>query len=294
VLGAEALPALEDESTSTLEDESTSTMGFLSGKRILITGLLSNRSIAYGIARACHREGAELAFTYVGERFRERIEEFAREFGSKLVFPCDVADDGQIAATFEGLSRHWDGLDGLVHSIGFAPREAISGSFLDGLTRENFRIAHDISAYSFPALAKAALALMEGRPASLVTLTYLGAERVVPHYNTMGLAKASLEAAVRYLAADLGPRGIRVNGISAGPIKTLAASGIKGFSRMLEFNEKNSPLRRNVTIDEVGNVAAFLLSDLASGMTGEIAYVDAGFRAIAFGLAAVGAESLND
>jgi len=177
-----------------------------------------------------------------------------------------------------------------VHSIGFAPREAISGSFLDGLTRENFRIAHDISAYSFPALAKAALPLMQGRPASLVTLTYLGAERVVPHYNTMGLAKASLEAAVRYLAADLGPKGIRVNGISAGPIKTLAASGIKGFSRMLEFNEKNSPLRRNVTIEEVGNVAAFLLSDLASGMTGEITYVDAGFHAIAFGLAAVGAE----
>lgn len=265
-------------------------MGFLSGKRILITGLLSNRSIAYGIAQACYREGAELAFTYVGERFRERIDEFAREFGSTLVFPCDVAEDAQIAATFEGLRRHWDGLEGLVHSIGFAPREAISGSFLEGLSRENFRIAHDISAYSFPALAKAALPLMEGRPASLITLTYLGAERVVPHYNTMGLAKASLEAAVRYLAADLGPKGIRVNGISAGPIKTLAASGIKGFSRMLEFNEKNSPLRRNVTIEEVGNVAAFLLSDLASGMTGEITYVDAGFRAIAFGLAAVGAE----
>jgi enoyl-[acyl-carrier protein] reductase I len=265
-------------------------MGFLSGKRILITGLLSNRSIAYGIARACYREGAELAFTYVGERFRDRIEEFAREFGSTLVFPCDVAEDAQIAATFDGLRRHWDGLDGLVHSIGFAPREAISGSFLEGLTRENFRIAHDVSAYSFPALAKAALPLLEGRPASLLTLTYLGAERVVPHYNTMGLAKASLEASVRYLAADLGPKGIRVNGISAGPIKTLAASGIKGFSRMLEFNEKNSPLRRNVTIDEVGNVAAFLLSDLASGMTGEITYVDAGFHAIAFGLAAVGAE----
>jgi enoyl-[acyl-carrier protein] reductase I len=265
-------------------------MGFLSGKRILITGLLSNRSIAYGIAQACYREGAELAFTYVGERFRDRIEEFAREFGSTLVFPCDVAEDAQIATTFDGLRRHWDGLDGLVHSIGFAPREAISGSFLEGLTRENFRIAHDVSAYSFPALAKAALPLLEGRPASLLTLTYLGAERVVPHYNTMGLAKASLEAAVRYLAADLGPKGIRVNGISAGPIKTLAASGIKGFSRMLEFNEKNSPLRRNVTIDEVGNVAAFLLSDLASGMTGEITYVDAGFHAIAFGLAAVGAE----
>ncbi|MCX8116050.1 MAG: SDR family oxidoreductase, partial [Burkholderiaceae bacterium] len=198
-------------------------MGFLSGKRILITGLLSNRSIAYGIAQACYREGAELAFTYVGERFRERIDEFASEFGSKLVFACDVADDAQIAATFDGLAKHWDGLDGLVHSIGFAPREAISGGFLDGLTRENFRIAHDISAYSFPALAKAALPMLQGRPASLLTLTYLGAERVVPHYNTMGLAKASLEASVRYLAADLGPKGIRVNGISAGPIKTLAA-----------------------------------------------------------------------
>ncbi|MCX8005774.1 MAG: enoyl-ACP reductase FabI, partial [Burkholderiaceae bacterium] len=245
-------------------------MGFLSGKRILITGLLSNRSIAYGIAQACRREGAELAFSYVGERFRERITEFAAEFGSQLVFPCDVADDAQIAALAEGLKRSWGALDGLVHSIGFAPREAIAGSFLDGLSRENFRIAHDISAYSFPALAKAVLPLLGGRRASLLTLTYLGAERAVPHYNTMGLAKASLEASVRYLAADLGPQGIRVNGISAGPIKTLAASGIKGFSRMLEYNEKTAPLRRNVTIEEVGNAAAFLLSDLVSGITGEI------------------------
>ncbi len=265
-------------------------MGFLAGKRILITGLLSNRSIAYGIAQACRREGALLALTYVGDRFRERVTEFAREFGSTIVLPCDVGDDAQIAAMVEGLRAQWDGLDGLVHSIGFAPREAISGELLDGLTRENFRIAHDISSYSFPALAKAVLPLMEGRRGALLTLTYLGAERVVPHYNTMGLAKASLEASVRYLAADLGPRGIRVNGISAGPIKTLAASGIKGFSRMLEFNEQNAPLRRNVTIDEVGNVAAFLLSDLASGMTGEITHVDAGFRAIAFGLAAVKGE----
>ena len=265
-------------------------MGFLAGKRILITGLLSNRSIAYGIAQACRREGAELAFTYVGERFRERVSEFAQEFGSTIALPCDVADDAQIAALAESLRAQWGALDGLVHSIGFAPREAISGEFLEGLTRENFRIAHDISAYSFPALAKAALPLMAGRNAALVTLTYLGAERVVPHYNTMGLAKASLEASVRYLAADLGPKGIRVNGISAGPIKTLAASGIKGFSRMMEFNEQNAPLRRNVTIEEVGNVAAFLLSDLASGVTGEITYVDAGFRAIAFGLAAVKGE----
>jgi enoyl-[acyl-carrier protein] reductase I len=265
-------------------------MAFLSGKRILITGLLSNRSIAYGIAQACYREGAELAFTYVGDRFRDRISEFAAEFGSDIVLPCDVGDDAQIDSAIAGLRRRWDSLDGLVHSIGFAPREAISGAFLDGLTRENFRIAHDISAYSFPALAKAALPLLQGRPASLLTLTYLGAERVVPHYNTMGLAKASLEAAVRYLAADLGPKQIRVNGISAGPIKTLAASGIKGFSRMLAYNEANAPLRRNVTIEEVGNAAAFLLSDLASAITGEIVHVDCGFRAVAFGLAAVGAE----
>jgi enoyl-[acyl-carrier protein] reductase I len=265
-------------------------MGFLAGKRIVITGLLSNRSIAYGIAQACRREGAELAFTYVGERFRDRIHEFAEEFGARLVFPCDVAEDAQIAALADGLRNAWGTLDGLVHSIGFAPREAISGGFLDGLTRENFRIAHDISAYSFPALAKAVLPLLQGRQASLLTLTYLGSERVVPHYNTMGLAKASLEASVRYLAADLGPQGIRVNGISAGPIKTLAASGIKGFSRMLEYNEKNAPLRRNVTIEEVGNAAAFLLSDLASGITGEIVYVDCGFRSVAFGPAAVGVE----
>ena len=265
-------------------------MGFLAGKRILITGLLSNRSIAYGVAQACRREGAELAFTYVGDRFKERVTEFAHEFGSAIVLACDVGDDAQIAALVDELRARWQRLDGLVHSIGFAPREAISGEFLEGLTRENFRIAHDISSYSFPALAKAALPLMQGRRAALLTLTYLGAERVVPHYNTMGLAKASLEASVRYLAADLGPKGIRVNGISAGPIKTLAASGIKGFGRMLEFNQQNAPLRRNVTIEEVGNVAAFLLSDLASGMTGEITHVDAGFRAIAFGLAAVKGE----
>jgi enoyl-[acyl-carrier protein] reductase I len=259
-------------------------MPFLSGKRILITGVLSNRSIAYGIARACRREGAELAFTYVGERFKERIGQIAGEFGSELTFDCDVAQDAQIAATFEGLARHWDGLDGLVHAIGFAPREAIGGDFLEGLTREGFRIAHDISAYSFPALAKAAGALMQERRGALLTLTYLGSERVVPNYNTMGLAKASLEASVRYLASSLGPKGIRVNAISAGPIRTLAAAGIKDFGRILQFVEQNAPLRRNVSIDDVGNVAAFLLSDLAAGVTGEIVFVDAGFNTVAGGI----------
>ena len=255
-------------------------MGFLDRKRLLITGVLSNRSIAYGIAQACKREGAELAFTYVGERFRERIGEIAAQFGSDLVFEMDVGDDAQIEAAFSALSERWDGLDGLVHSIGFAPREAIAGDFVEGLSRESFRIAHDISSYSFPALAKAALPLMEGRNAALLTLTYLGSTRVVPNYNTMGLAKASLEASVRYLAASLGPRGIRVNGISAGPIRTLAAAGIKGFSKILSAVESAAPLRRNVSIEDVGNVAAFLLSDLAAGVTAEITHVDGGFNAV--------------
>jgi enoyl-[acyl-carrier protein] reductase I len=259
-------------------------MGFLSGKRILVTGVLSNRSIAYGIARACRREGAELAFTYVGDRFKDRITEFAVEFGSSLVFNCDVGDDAQIEALFRDLASHWDGLDGLVHAIGFAPREAIAGDFLDGLSREGFRIAHDISAYSFPAMAKAALPLMKDRQGSVLTLTYLGAEKVVSNYNTMGLAKASLEASVRYLAASLGPKGIRANGISAGPIKTLAASGIKDFGKILHYVEANAPLRRNVTIDDVGNVAAFLLSDLARGVTGEIVHVDSGFSTVIPGM----------
>ena len=261
-------------------------MGFLAGKRILLTGVLSNRSIAYGIARACKREGAELAFTYVGDRFKERITEFATEFGSDLVFPCDVADDAQIDALFASLKSRWESLDGIVHSIGFAPREAIAGDFLDGMTRENFRIAHDISAYSFPALAKAAQPMLSA-DASLLTLSYLGAERVIPNYNMMGLAKASLEASVRYLAGSLGAKGVRVNGISAGPIKTLAASGIKGFSKILEFVEDNAPLKRNVTIDQVGNVAAFLLSDLAAGVSAEIIHVDSGFNAVVGGMVGV-------
>ena len=259
-------------------------MGFLAGKRILLTGLLSNRSIAYGIAQACKREGAELAFTYVGDRFKDRITEFAQEFGSNLVFPCDVADDAQIEALFAGLKQRWDTLDGLVHSIGFAPREAIAGDFLEGMTRENFRIAHDISAYSFPALAKAAQPMLADN-ASLLTLTYLGAERAIPNYNTMGLAKASLEASVRYLAVSLGGKGVRVNGISAGPIKTLAASGIKSFGKILDFVEQNAPLHRNVTIEQVGNTAAFLLSDLAGGVTAEIVHVDSGFNAVVGGMA---------
>ena len=261
-------------------------MGFLDGKKLLITGVLSNRSIAYGIARACHREGAQLAFTYQGERFLERIRGFAAEFGSEMFYPCDVADDAQIAEVFRALGTRWDALDGLVHAIGFAPKEVIEGDFLTGISREGFRVAHDISSYSFAALAKAALPMMQGRAGSILTLTYLGAERVVPNYNTMGLAKASLEAAVRYMAASLGPQGLRVNGISAGPIKTLAAMGIGGFSKILKFVEENAPLRRNVSIDDVGNVAAFLLSDLAAGVTGEITYVDAGFNTVMGGMPA--------
>jgi len=260
-------------------------MGFLAGKRLLITGLLNNRSIAYGIARACRAQGAELAFSYVGERFKDRITEFAAEFDSKLVYDCDVSDDAQIERLFAQIGEAWPEFDGFVHSIGFAPREAIAGDFLDGLSREAFRIAHDISSYSFPAMAKAAASRL--RPnAALLTLSYLGAERMVPGYNTMGLAKASLEASVRYVAASLGPKGVRVNGISAGPIKTLAASGIKGFGKILDVVSSNAPLRRNVTIEDVGNAAAFLLSDLASGITAEITHVDGGFSHVMGGIRA--------
>jgi enoyl-[acyl-carrier protein] reductase I len=258
-------------------------MAFLQGKKILITGLLSNRSIAYGIAQACKREGAELAFTYVGERFKDRISGFAKEFDSELIFDCDVGSDEQINALFADLGKSWDHLDGLVHAIGFAPREAIAGDFLDGLSREGFRIAHDISAYSFPAMAKAALPLLR-QDAALLTLTYLGSMRALANYNTMGLAKASLEASVRYMAESLGSKGIRVNGISAGPIKTLAASGIKDFGKILSFVKNNAPLRRNVTLEDVGNAAAFLLSNLAGGITGEITYVDGGFSHVVGGI----------
>ncbi|MBA4710627.1 enoyl-[acyl-carrier-protein] reductase FabI [Aquitalea sp. FJL05] len=252
-------------------------MGFLQGKKILITGMISNRSIAYGIAQACHKQGAELAFTYVVDKLEDRVREMAKDFGSELVFRCDVQSDDEINQLFVDLGKQWDGLDGLVHAIAFAPRESLEGDFLDALTREAFHTAHDVSAYSFPALAKAARPMMQGRNAALLTLSYLGAIRAIPNYNVMGLAKASLESSVRFMAASLGKDNIRVNGLSAGPIKTLAAAGISGFSKLLSIAAGQSCLRRNVTTEEVGNTAAFLLSDLSSGITGEITYVDAGF-----------------
>lgn len=252
-------------------------MGFLAEKKILITGMLSDRSIAYGIAQAARREGAELAFTYASEGLKERVTDLAKDFDSRFVLPCDVASDDQITAVFTELAKVWDKLDGLVHSVAFAPRESLKGDFLDAIDREAFHIAHDISAYSFVALGKAARSMLT-KEASLLTLTYLGAQRAVPNYNVMGLAKASLEAGVRYLSAALGAQGIRVNGISAGPIKTLAAAGIGQFSKLLSAAASGTPLRRNVTIEEVGNAAAFLLSPLASGITGEILYVDGGFN----------------
>ena len=253
-------------------------MGFLQGKRALITGIASDRSIASGIAESMHREGAELAFTYQTDKLRSRVEKHATACDSKIVLPLDVAEDGQIAACFEQLGQHWDGFDILVHAIAYAPREAIAGQFLDGLTRENFAIAHDISAYSLAALSKAARPMMAGRNGAILTLTYLGAERALVGYNLMGVAKASLESTVRYLAYNLGPEGTRVNAISAGPIKTLAAAGISGFRKILGHVEENAPLRRTVTIEDVGNAAAFLCSDLASGITGEVTYVDAGYN----------------
>ncbi len=256
-------------------------MGFLSGKRALIVGIASQRSIATGIAEAMFREGAELAFTYQTEKLRSRVEDAAKDCNSSIVLPLDVGDDAQIDSVFAELGKVWtDGFDILVHSVGFAPREAIDGEFLQGLTRENFRIAHDISSYSLAALAKAARPLMKGRHGSILTLSYLGAERALANYNVMGLAKASLEANVRYLALNLGPEGTRVNAISAGPIKTLAAAGIANFRKMLHHVEEYAPLRRTVTIEDVGNVAAFLCSDLAAGITGEITYVDAGYNVL--------------
>ncbi|WP_139556616.1 enoyl-ACP reductase FabI [Methylotetracoccus oryzae] len=255
-------------------------MGFMQGKKVLIVGVAGNRSIAWGIAQAMKREGAELAFNYQNEKLRERVEGLAAECGSSIVLPCDVSSDDEISALFEQLGQQWDGLDCIVHSVAFAPRDALEGSYIDSVTRENFRTAHDVSSYSFAALAKAGRALMAGRNGSLLTLSYLGAERALPNYNVMGVAKASLEANVRYLAYSLGPEGTRVNAVSAGPIRTLAASGISNFRDMLAKAESAAPLRKNVTIEEVGNAGAFLCSDLASGITGEIVYVDAGYNIV--------------
>ena len=259
-------------------------MALLTDKRILITGVLSNRSIAYGVARACAREGAQLAFTFVNDELKDRVTKLAADFGSVPVLRCDVTSDDEVSALFETLKSEWGALDGLLHSIAYAPREALAGDFLDGMTRSAFATAHDVSSYSFAALAKGARPLMQGRSGSLVTLTYLGSTRALQNYNVMGLAKASLEANVRYLASALGPEGIRVNALSAGPIKTLAAAGIGGFSKILHFVEKTAPLRRNVTIDEVGNVAAFYFSELSSAITGEVTYVDCGFSTVAAGM----------
>lgn len=258
-------------------------MGFLAGKRALIVGVASDRSIAWGIAKAMHREGAEVAFTYQNDKLRERVEKLATQLKSDIVLPCDVATDEQIEAMFAHLDDYWDGLDIIVHSVAFAPREQLIGSYVDAVTRDGFRIAHEISSYSFAALAKAGRAMMQGRSGALLTMTYIGAERAVPNYNVMGLAKASLEASVRYLAQALGADGTRVNAISAGPIRTLASAGITDFKKLLDYNDKMAPLGRGVTIEEVGNVAAFLCSDLASGVTGEITYVDGGFNCVAIG-----------
>lgn len=258
-------------------------MGYMKGKKVLILGVASKLSIASGIAEAMHREGAELAFTYQGEKLRDRVVKFAAGWDSDLVFPCDVTSDEQIDALFEDLSKTWDGIDCIVHCLAFAPGSELDGNYVDVTTRAGFNLAHEISSYSFVALAKAGAKMMEGRNGSLLTLSYLGAVRSLPNYNVMGLAKASLEANVRYMASALGPKGIRVNAISAGPIKTLAAAGIKSFRKMLEHNAKQTPLRRNVTIEEVGNAASFLCSDLASGISGEILYVDGGFNTTAMG-----------
>ncbi|MBV8145111.1 MAG: enoyl-ACP reductase [Gammaproteobacteria bacterium] len=266
-------------------------MGFLAGKRAFIVGVATERSIAWGIAQAMQREGAELAFSYLNEKMRERVEPLAQSLGSRLTMPLDVSSDEQCDAAFGLLEREWGELDIVVHAVAFAPREALTGTFVQATTREGFRIAHEISSYSFTALAQRAQPLMAGRRAALLTLTYLGAMRSIPGYNVMGLAKASLEANVRFLAADLGPGGIRVNGISAGPIKTLAAAGIPGFRKMLSRVAEIAPLRRNVTLEDVGNAAAFLCSDLAAGITGEILYVDNGFSTVGMSFPLEGGEA---
>ena len=261
-------------------------MGFMSGKRVLIVGVASARSIAWGIAQAMHREGAELAFSYPNEKMGPRVTKLATQLGSDIILPCDVGSDEQIETLFTDLGKHWDGLDVIVHSVAFAPADQLAGDYLECVTREGFGIAHDISSYSFAALAKAGHAMMKGRNASLLTLSYLGAVQTIPNYNVMGVAKASLEANVRYLAQSLGPEGIRVNAISAGPIRTLAAAGISNFRKLLDCFAGAAPLRRNVTIEDVGNAAAFLCSDLASGITGEITYVDGGFNTVGLTLPA--------
>ena len=255
-------------------------MGFLSGKRALIVGLASKRSIAWGIAQAMHREGAELAFNYQNEKLEGRVLDMAKSLGSNIALPLDVSEDSNIDSFFDQLSQHWDSFDVLVHSVAYAPADQLAGAYVDSVTREGFRIAHDISSYSLAALAKRARPMMAGRDAAILTLSYLGAIRAVPSYNVMGLAKASLEANVRFLALDLGPEGIRVNGISAGPIKTLAAAGVKGMRQMMHRVAEASPLKKNVSIDDVGNAAAFLCSDLAAGITGEILYVDSGYNIV--------------
>jgi len=265
-------------------------MPFLAGKRALIVGVASERSIAWGIAQALHREGAELAFTYVNDKMKERVEPLAQSLGSKVILPLDVTNDAEIDAVFAKLKSSWGHLDILIHAVAFAPREAVSGRFID-TSREAFRIAHDVSSYSLTALARGAAPLMAGRKGALLTLSYLGAVRSIPSYNVMGLAKASLEANVRFLAAGLGPEGTRVNAISAGPIKTLAAAGIAGFRKMLSHVAEVAPLRRNVSLEDVGNAAAFLCSDLAAGITGEIIYVDNGFSSVGMSFPAESGEA---
>lgn len=255
-------------------------MSFLKDKKILISGMISNRSIAYGVAKACYAQGAKIAFSYQGERFKKRIYSLATEFNSDICIDCDVSQDEQIDNLANAISKEWNELDGFVHAIAFAPRNAIAGDFLDGFTRENFAIAHDISVYSFGAMTKSLLPLMKNRNAAIATLSYIGAERSVAGYNTMGLAKASLEACVKYLAVSCGAHNVRVNAVSAGPIRTLAASGIKGFTEILKKVESNSPMRRNITSEDVGNVVAFLLSDLSNGITGEITHVDNGYNTV--------------
>lgn len=258
-------------------------MGFLANKNALVVGIANNRSIAYGIAQALHRQGANLAFTYQNERLQSRVEKAAEEMGSSIVLPCDVGSDASLEGLAEGLKKHWQHVDIVVHSVAYAPADQLAGDYVTSVTREGFQIAHDISSYSFVALAKTLLPMMKGRDAALLTLSYLGSEKAIPNYNVMGLAKASLEANIRYMAQSLGPLGIRVNGVSAGPVRTLAASGINDFRKMLEDNERIVPLRRNITLEDVGNTAAFLCSDLAAGITGEVVHVDSGFHCVGLG-----------